>query len=220
MYYSVSAASWCGGAEWHLRVDIQPPSPGRERRRQMWRAARQRTEPARDWYLRHCERSEPCLKKCAHWFCCPLNKQRDISSQSFCRPALSSGFCRPLRHHSSRQCGSKAYTVLFGRDHRYISTCLLHGHYFARGLVSEVRSKRFQSTSTVDRICKTAHNLWRVTGNRFSLYFVVSNKFYSLVLFFFFADVVSISCSRFSVLALFGREAGMFLKWHKSQHTH
>lgn len=86
----------------------------------MWRAARQRTEPARDWYLCHCERSEPCLKKCAHWFCCPLNKQRDISSQSFCWPALSSGFCRPLRHHSSHQCRSKADTVLFSRDHWHI----------------------------------------------------------------------------------------------------
>lgn len=29
----------------------------------MWRAVRQRTKPARDWYRCHCKRSEPCLKK-------------------------------------------------------------------------------------------------------------------------------------------------------------
>lgn len=55
---------------------------GRERERQMWRAARQRTKPARDWYRCHRERSEPCLKKRGHRFSCPLNKQRDISAPS------------------------------------------------------------------------------------------------------------------------------------------
>lgn len=145
----------------------------------MWRAARQRTEPARDWYLCHCERSEPCLKKCAHWFCCPLNKQRDISSQSFCWPALSSGFCRPPRHHSSHRCRSKASAVSFSRDHWYIvfpNSVLLWYSFFSvdpltvyllvhrMDIISHVvlcqgSDLDVSSRHNVDRICKTTHNL-------------------------------------------------------------
>lgn len=69
----------------------------------MWRAVRQRTKPARDWYRCHCERSEPCLKKRGHRFSCPLNKQRDISAPSLRCAVIGSDFCQPLRNNSSHQ---------------------------------------------------------------------------------------------------------------------
>lgn len=61
-------------------IDRQPPSMLGEQKRQMWRAVKRRRKPACDWYGCHRERSEPCLKKGGYRFCCPLNKQRDVSA--------------------------------------------------------------------------------------------------------------------------------------------
>lgn len=90
-------------ADWHLRVDRQPPSTvasTRDKCDEQW--GRERSRP-RDWYRCHRERSEPCLKKRGHRFCCPLNKQRDISAPSRRCAVTASDFCQPLRNNSCDQ---------------------------------------------------------------------------------------------------------------------
>lgn len=102
-FYSCLCISQCGltsGMSCRLtfeRIDRQPPSTLGEQKRQMWGAVMWRRKRACDWYGCQRERSEPCLKKRSYRFCCPLNKQRDISA------VTHSDSCQPLQNNSSHQ---------------------------------------------------------------------------------------------------------------------
>lgn len=96
MYLFVrSQVTW--GVNWHLRVDGGP----------LFMAVKVKDKCTKQWSR---EQSQTVIdtgaivrgqshvsKKRGHRFCCPLNKQRDISAQSFCSAVSGSN-----RHHQTK----------------------------------------------------------------------------------------------------------------------